>query len=201
MSGARRELCGGRPEPHWPSGLAGQGPFLLRSASASAQGRRGRRGSGRRWLRCRPCRPATSSARRRSIPSVPSRPLIPGKRFGHGRGGLIVHRGSPRRIVVGGALPMVGSTAGHYIGSPAAGGRDTPRRLLPGANRCQIWMPILTNIARDSRRNCASCCGSPASAPTVHLRTMSAGPPGPESPKLRKSQVAVVKPWALKIAG
>ena len=30
MSRARRDLCGGRPEPHWPSGLTGEGPFLPR---------------------------------------------------------------------------------------------------------------------------------------------------------------------------
>ena len=33
MSGARRDLCGGRPEPHWPSGLTGEGPFLPRPDS------------------------------------------------------------------------------------------------------------------------------------------------------------------------
>ena len=30
MSCARRDLCGGRPEPYWPSGLTGKGPFLPR---------------------------------------------------------------------------------------------------------------------------------------------------------------------------
>jgi len=30
MSSARRDLCGGRPEPHWPLGLTGEGPFLPR---------------------------------------------------------------------------------------------------------------------------------------------------------------------------
>jgi hypothetical protein len=30
MSCARRDLCGGRPEPHWPPGLTGEGPFLPR---------------------------------------------------------------------------------------------------------------------------------------------------------------------------